>query len=430
VKDKTKVGHGSLKKSKVIDSGSPRSKWYTMDMIMTNKHGDKIRHRLLRIRRRLLRKRRQKPVNVVKDKADVVNDKVDVGKAPVVKDNSVFVVVKEPAEVVKDKAPVMDKDKTQVGVVLVVKDKSAIDVVSDKMCVDVVSEKVQDDVVKDNTLDVVNDKASVVAKNKPTDVKEKSAGNVVKEKVPTVVKGKKFVVVKDKAPSDILMDKSKANLPKDKPKPKQKVILIVQALSEVLVLRSSKQKVKPEDKPKATIHVLRSKETPVKRKRIYQKEDMSKKKVKVKLLKGKTKKEDYDSELDIDEVDSSFDEVDRKPKKLKIKSGLKRNRNGSDSNYSKYESDEESVPKKHKKKEKVLTLEEAAHKAYLLNFLTLRARTVPSSLFLPSVSQELIWLSLDIGDKIEVTYSKIHEILCVPVGGYSLLSLEQRPVDH
>nr|GEV96012.1 hypothetical protein [Tanacetum cinerariifolium] len=39
-------------------------------------------------------------------------------------------------------------------------------------------------------------------------------------------------------------------------------------------------------------------------------------------------------------------------------------------------------------------------------------------------------LSLDIGDKIEVTHSKIHEMLGVPVGGYSLFDLDERKANH
>ncbi|GKA54986.1 gag-pol polyprotein [Tanacetum coccineum] len=76
--------------------------------------------------------------------------------------------------------------------------------------------------------------------------------------------------------------------------------------------------------------------------------------------KQMSKREDSDSELETDEVVSSFDEVDRKPKQLKLKGGLKRKRNE--------ESDEESVSKKSKKKEKQLTPEEAAHELYLSIF--------------------------------------------------------------
>nr|GEX86184.1 hypothetical protein [Tanacetum cinerariifolium] len=98
--------------------------------------------------------------------------------------------------------------------------------VKNKIAVDVVSDKVQDNVYKDNASDVMKDKALTVVKNK-------SVGNMFKEKVPTIVKGENHSVVKDMALSNILKDKSKAGLPKDKPKPnsKLKVNLKVQALS-------------------------------------------------------------------------------------------------------------------------------------------------------------------------------------------------------
>ncbi|GJY44376.1 hypothetical protein Tco_0432589 [Tanacetum coccineum] len=196
----------------------------------------------------------------IKDKAKVIGrgspmkSEVIVNGSPRIKDNV-------HADVVKDKA--------QVDVVSFFKDKLVVDVVSDKVQVNVVSEKVQDDVVSDKGQDVV--------KKTPVDVKENLAGNVVKEKLPSVVKGKK----------------SKVDLPKDKPKPKpkQNVIPNVQSISKVPVLRSSNQKVNPKVKPKPDVHVLRSKETPIKRKMIYSKQDDSKKKLKVKQLKGKMKKE-------------------------------------------------------------------------------------------------------------------------------------------
>ncbi|GKE57515.1 hypothetical protein Tco_1496700 [Tanacetum coccineum] len=158
-------------------------------------------------------------------------------------------------------------------------------------------------------------------------------GNVkalVKDKVEVSVLKSSLSV--DVVLDDMVLNKSAGNAVLSKDKLKQKVIPTVQGLSEVSVLRSSNQKDKPKVKPKAVVHVLRSKETHVKRKRNLLKEDDSKKKVKVKMLKGKSKKED--SELETDEVVSSSDEVDRKPKKLKLKGGLKRKRNGSDSSSS------------------------------------------------------------------------------------------------
>ncbi|GKE28250.1 hypothetical protein Tco_1443634, partial [Tanacetum coccineum] len=161
---------------------------------------------------------------------------------------------------------------------------------------------------------------------------------------------------------------------------------------------------------------------------IVSKEDDRKKK-----LKGKSKKEDFDSELETDVVDSSSDEVDRKRKKLKIKAGLQRKRSGSDSSNSssidtakvkrvisklekkvkKQEPDEESVLKKGKKTEKQLTPEQAAHEEYLSTFPSFRARTTPSSLFSAIKNSR-----------------KIHDMLGVHVGGYSLFDLDEREADH
>ncbi|GKE31809.1 hypothetical protein Tco_1451131, partial [Tanacetum coccineum] len=183
------------------------------------------------------------------------------------------------------------------------------------------------------------------------------------------------------------------------------------------------------------VRVLSSKETPVKRKRVLSKEDDRKK------GKGKSKKLDSDSVLDTDEVDLSSDEVDQKRKKLKIKGGLKRKRNGSDFDSSsvdeekmmllisklkkkvkKEESDEESVLKKRKKKEKRLTPLEAAHEAYLSSFPTLRTRTSPSSLFSAIRNSRVNMLNFLSG----IGFSS----QCVPVGGYSLFDLDERQADH
>ncbi|GKC89113.1 hypothetical protein Tco_1149762 [Tanacetum coccineum] len=90
------------------------------------------------------------------------------------------------------------------------------------------------------------------------------------------------------------------------------------------------------------------------------------------------------------------------------------------------DSDEESgmkSNKKGKKKEKQLTPEEAAHEEYLCEFPTLHARSSPSSLF-------LLYVDFETGDYVEVTPSKIHDILGIPVGGISLFSLVFRPIKH
>nr|GEZ18435.1 peptidase C48, SUMO/sentrin/Ubl1 [Tanacetum cinerariifolium] len=199
-----------------------------------------------------------------------------------------------------------------------------------------------------------------------------------------------------------------------------------------------------------------------------------------------------------DVVDYSSDEADRKRKKLKIKASLKRKRIGSDSSdslkidtksikrlisklekkvkkqesdedsvpkkgkrkltkkvekevsdkeslpkkgnknltkkFKKEESDEVSIPKKGKKKEKQLTPKEAAHEEYLSRFSSLHKVSIdhlPSKLGWFAVSKfKSYMLSLDSGDKIRVTPSKIHDMLGVPFGGYSLFDLDEREPNH
>ncbi|GKD10194.1 hypothetical protein Tco_1189879, partial [Tanacetum coccineum] len=330
--------------------------------------------------------------------------------------------------------------------------------------------------VKDNVKAPVKGSLSVDASLKEKPIK----GNV---KAPVEVSVLKSSLSVDVVPDDVVLNKSAGNVGKEK----LSIIVKEKSIGVVYTTKSSNQKDKPEVKYKVPVRVSRSKETHVKRKRNLLKGNENKKKVKVKLLKGKSKKEDFDSELETDDVGSSFDEVDRKPKKLKLKDGLKRKRNVSDSNSSalddekirrlvnklkkkvkKEESDEESVSKNPKKKERHLTLDEASHELYLLSFPTFRIRTSPSSLFsaignsrvdtlnfleeicfsslhnvtidkMPSrlgrfvvanFNEKTYSLSLDTGNKIKVTHKKIHDILGVLVGGYSLFDLEERPVEH
>ncbi|GJZ14112.1 hypothetical protein Tco_0549342, partial [Tanacetum coccineum] len=339
---------------------------------------------------------------------------------------------------------------------------------------------------KDNVTALAKEPASIV--NKAADVKEKSDGKGKKSTIDkdndkakelASVVGSVCDVVKEIAfdvGNKSTVDKPKVNAPNPKDN-KSKAHSDVVPVAE----KSSNQKVNPDVMSKVVVLVSRSKETHVKRKRIVSKEDDRKKK-----LKGKSKKEDSNSELETDVVDSSSDEADQKRKKLKIKAGLKRKTSGSDSSDSssidttkvkrlvsklekkvkKQESDEESVPKKGKKKEKQLTPEQAAHEEYLSTFPSLRVRTTRSTLFsaiknsrvdilrfltdisfssLHNVSidqfpSKLGWfvvskfesymLSLDTGDKIKVTRQKIHDMFGVPVGGYSLVDLDEREADH
>nr|GEX45445.1 reverse transcriptase domain-containing protein [Tanacetum cinerariifolium] len=335
----------------------------------------------------LVVKKSVKASSVVTNKpSSVVADKVNVVVKKSVKASSV--VADKPSSVVVDKVDVVVKKSVKASSVVADKPSS---VVTDK--VDVVKDKV--DVVKDK-VDVVADKASDALKNKPTG------------------KGKKHVVGKDKdKPKNIAPDVVKE---KFKPNPKQKVISL-----EFLVLRLSKQEENPEFKAKVN----------VKRKMILSKKDDRKKK-----LKGKSKKDVSDSELETDVVDYSFDEADRKRKKLKIKAGLKRKRSGLDSSDSseldtksikrllsklekkvkKQESDEESVLKKVEKEE---SDEESVPKKGNKK-LTKKVKKEESD-------EESIPKKCD---KIEVTPSKIHDMLGVPFGGYSLFDLDEREAEH
>nr|GEU39144.1 hypothetical protein [Tanacetum cinerariifolium] len=308
-----------------------------------NKEPDVVKHMALAVKKK-------KPIG------NVVNDTVSV------KDKVHSDVVKDKAsDVVKHKAPAVGKKKPAGNVVkdtAPIKDKAQVDVHSN-----FVLDKVHDDVVKDNALNVVKekhktklpkdkpkDKASsdvtdkpsvdVVKDNTPKVVKEKhktdlpkdkpkgKASSIVKSKVPTELpknKAKeKLSVVTAKVPTKILKDKHKADLPKDKPKSKDKH----NGDSKFPVLRSKsicKSKVKVKGY--------------VKHKRILSKEDHSKKKFEVKMVKGKMDIDDSKYELDSNEVDFYFlfDEVsDQKQKKKKNKTELKRKRkggSGSDSSF-------------------------------------------------------------------------------------------------
>nr|GEU75852.1 hypothetical protein [Tanacetum cinerariifolium] len=389
------IGRVSLMKSKVTGkSDSPRRSWTPLSERVSNKPGDivvnaqhvsqynpvtgQVVREIDKVQQPKVKPAvedtpKEKPATmkeklvVVKEKPAGVTSKVSKGKDDVVK-----------APVVADEVPVV-ADK-----VLVVKAT-----VADKALV--VKATVADNVVVDK--EPVKEKSGGSVGKAP--VKDK--GNLLVDVVPDDIvlnkaMGKASVKDKFKAPvKDKVEDNVKA-LVKDnnnvkasvKDKPKQKVIPTVQELSEVLVLRSSNQKVKPEVKSKVDDRVSET-----------------------------------------DDVDSSFDEESDEesvPKKGKKKLTKK---------VKKEESDEESVPKKGKKKEKKLTPEEDAHEEYLSSFLTFdQIRSKLGRFIMSNFNPKTYMLSLDSGDKIEVTHSKIHEILGVHVGGYSLFHLDEREADH
>ncbi|GKA24671.1 hypothetical protein Tco_0710704, partial [Tanacetum coccineum] len=401
--------------------------------------------------------------DLVKDKANVVKDKVKDTAVDAVNDKALDVVKeKRKTELLKDKpkdkAPrvIKSKDKDPPIVKENAKDKPndkptgkpAVDVVNDK-ALNVVNEKrktkVMMDKPKDKASSVVKDRVPEVVRPVVDAVKDKPVVDVVKDKpeiAPKVVKERRKTELpkdksKGKAPS-VVKSKVSTKLPKDKAKDKPFVVKgnILNELSKAKHKADlPKDKPKPKDKNNVVseVHVLR----------ILSKENHGKNKFGVKMIKGKMDIEYFNSELDSDEVDfeSSSDEVtDRKPKKMKTKAELKKRKSGSDSDsmfvdeekvmcmlkklkkIKKEDSDEESglkSKKKDKKKEKLLTPEEAAHKEYLRCFPTLRARIVSTSLFSTIRSARVdMWnffvrnrLSLDTGDYVEVTPSKIHDIL-------------------
>nr|GEV74119.1 hypothetical protein [Tanacetum cinerariifolium] len=356
---------------------------------------------------------KKKPAgNVVKD-TTLIKDRVhfDFGKdkAPdVVKHKAPAIGKKKPAgNVIKDTTPVKDKKKPTGDVV---KDTAQVDVHSD-----VVSDKVYDDVVKDKVPDVVKEKHKTeLSKDKP----KGKVPSVGQSKVPTELSKEKAkdkpYVGKGKVQNELPKDKNKADLPKDKPKSKDKHNVD----SELLVLRS-KSKCKPEVKAKAFVRDLRSNENV---KHILSKEDHSKKKLELKMVKGTMDIDDSNSDLDSDEVDfdSSFDEVSgQKPKKLKIKAELKRKRkDGLDSNSSSI--DEEKVRrllKRLKKIKKEILDEESdmkSKKKGFSAFYNVAIEKIPSRLgryVVANFNSTTYRLSLDTGNYVEVTPSKIHDIL-------------------
>nr|GEV80163.1 hypothetical protein [Tanacetum cinerariifolium] len=428
---------------------------------------------------------KSKAAAVVSEKSTVVKESVvkSIEKSTVVKESDVTSKVGKSnvSAVVSENSGVDEKDNPKVSKPVVVADVKAPVVVAVESVVEKdnpkVASKVSDESVKKSlkAYSVVADKPSSVVVDKVDVVKDNInvvADKVVKENVLSVVAYKasniNVVAFADKA----------SNALKNKPAGKRKKPVVG----------------KDKDKPKTSRQMLLRKSLSLiqsRRKMILSKEDDRKKK-----LKGNSKKDVSDSELETDVVDYFSDEADRKRKKLKIKAGLKRKRSGLDfldsseldtkskkkltKKVEKEESDEESVPKKGKKidkegqerrrrgkkKEKQLTPKEAVHEEYLLIFPSFHARTTPSSLFLPSETQRvdilgfltdigfsslhnvsidhltsnLGWfvvfkfksymLSFDSYDKIEVTPSKIHDMLGVPFGGYSLFDLDEREADH
>ncbi|GJS69016.1 putative reverse transcriptase domain-containing protein [Tanacetum coccineum] len=295
-------------------SDSPKSRWIPMSERLLNKPGDNI----------VFNPQLVCQYNPIID--EVIKES---NKAPVVKEKPVDVIEKSTHVTLSSSivlsglkeernhveysdyyGVVCDKSDKATVVTPILKEKSAnviekstVIKESDKASVVKESDKVFMDVkekwnkpVVDVTSKVGKSKA-VVHKDKALDVvsKDKPKSNppsvIGKGNAPYVVgKAKdKPSIVKGKVPTELPKKKHKADIPKDKPKPKDKH----KVDSKVPILRS-----KPEVKAKAS--VLED----VKRKKMLSKEDSTKKKLELKMIKGK---------MVSDEVDS--DKVsDRKPK--------------------------------------------------------------------------------------------------------------------
>nr|GEU52148.1 hypothetical protein [Tanacetum cinerariifolium] len=385
-----------------------------------------------------------KPSSVVADKVDVVVKK-SVKASSVVTDKSssenqdkIDVVVKKSVKsssVVTDKPSSVVADKKSVKSSSVVADKSS-SVVVDKV-----------DVVKDK-VDVVADKASDALKNKLT-------GN-----------GKKPAVGKDKdKPTNIAQDVVKE---KFKPNPKQKED------DRKKKLKGKSKKDVSDSELETDVVNYSSDEADRKRKKSKIKAGLKRNnsgsnsfdssKIDTKIIKRlisklekKVKKQESDEDSVPKKVEKEVSDEESLPKKGNKKLIKK---------IKKEESDEDSIPKKGKKKENQLTPKEAAHEEYLSIFPSFHARATHSSLFsaiknsrvdilrfltdigfsslhnitIDHLPSKLGWFAVskfksymlifDSGDKIEVTPSKIHDILGVPFGGYSLFDLDEREADH
>ncbi|GJT64306.1 hypothetical protein Tco_1015786 [Tanacetum coccineum] len=247
--------------------------------------------------------------------------------------------------------------------------------------------------------------------------------SVAKEKP----KGSASFVVVNKDNREGVNDKVLGVVAKDKPKGSVSSVVVRKdnrkesSEKEALFQKEKKLNVVSKDKPKSKASEL------VKRKRKggldsdSNSADEEEHKVVKKLISQLTKRvkrEEFDEES-----------VRKKGKKKLTK------------NVKKEESDDES--KKGKNKEKQLTAEEAAYQEYLSKFPAFHARTTPdigfsslNNVTIDKLPMKLGWfvvsrfkkykLSFDTSDQIEVTHSKIYDMLGILVGGHSLFNLVER----
>ncbi|GJS63138.1 hypothetical protein Tco_0677702, partial [Tanacetum coccineum] len=435
VKDK----HKTEKNSKVLDN--PKESDKAADVIESDKHKVDV----------------VKPSNVVADKAiNVVADKVDMAKdkinvqydpAKVVKESVLAVAKNKPAGDGKNSAPDVVKERR----------KTMLPKYKPNNKASTEFDQLQALFQKDKVLNVVS--------------KDKPKGNA------------SFELPKKKDKADIPKDKHKVHseVPVLRSKPEVKAKASV--YEDVKLIESQKRKIKAEVKRKRKGGSDSDSDS-------VDEEDHSKKKPEVdsdsssdevsdrKPKKGRLrlrlreKKGGWDS--DSDSVDEEkLRRMLRKFKKIKeedssSESGLKSNKKGKKKEKHSNEESGLKSNKKGKKKEKQLTPEEAAHEEYLREFPTIRARTTSNSLFsairkarvdmwsflqgigfssfynvsidnLPSrlgryalskFDSETYRVTFETGDYVEVTPSKINDMLGIPIGGISLFLLDVRPIEH
>ncbi|GJW11583.1 hypothetical protein Tco_1577410 [Tanacetum coccineum] len=375
---------------------------------------------------------------------DVVNDKVS--KESVLSTGNVDVVQDDPAKVViqsvltqLENAPDVENFAPDVG-----KIADKVDVAKDKI-------NVQDDTAKVVKESVAKDKPKgsassvVVNKDNREGVNDKVLGVVAKDKPKGSVSS---VVVrkdnrKESSEKEALFQKEKKLNVVSKDKPKSKASELVKR----------KRKGGPDSDSNSADEEEHSKKKP----------DRKQKKLKA-GLKRKTSGSDASdsSSIDSEVVKQLISQLTKKVKREESdeESVRKKGKKKLTKNVKKEESDDES--KKGKNKEKQLTAEEAAYQEYLSKFPAFHARTTPVSLFsairnsnvemlrflkdigfsslnnvaidkLPMKLGRFVVsrfknykLSFDTGDQIEVTHSKIHDMLGIPVGGHSLFNLVER----
>ncbi|GJW26846.1 hypothetical protein Tco_0040657 [Tanacetum coccineum] len=190
--------------------------------------------------------------------------------------------------------------------------------------------------------------------------------------------------------------------------------------------------------------------------------DRKQKKLKAGLKRKTIGSDALDSSIDSEVVKKLISQLKKKVKREEFdeESVRKKGKKKLTKNVKKEESDDES--KKGKNKEKQLMAEEAAYQEYLSKFPAFHARTTPVSLFsairnsnvemlrflkdigfnslnnvaIDKLLMKLGWfvvslfknykLSFDTCDQIEVTHSKIHDMLSILVEGHSLFNLVER----